>query len=829
MSQAAEDEERTQIVSEEERVLLRIQKHLQSKDARIDQLEAYDYETELLSLRDQIGEARLEDVPPLVEEMERLQAVASRRAQVASGYVDPNSPYFGRLVLQEGERKREVLIGRGTYVDPRTGIKIVDWRDAPVSRLYYRYDEGDDYEENFGGRDVYGDVLTRRSLAISEGVLRRIGCPQGTFTKAQGGWRRMEDSAIHLKGGQGAAMRADGHHKPGKLGMGHDGDGRTDKFLPEITALIDARQFELITKPDSGLVVIQGGAGSGKTTIGLHRLAYLNFQDPKRFRPDKMLIVVFNDALARYISKVLPSLGVGGVQVATFESWAKKQRRAAVPSLPTRYSDETPLSVTKLKKHPAMLKLIDQYVARSERKVGAEVDRLLKDARDASLDDAWLRSRDKSLSERAEGLLRALPSSKTSLSNKHLIERVCAAARHIARDLVSAWHEILTDKGELRRVLLEAGGIEPEEINMAASWCSQKCALAVVETEERAERREEQQESAVSSSSGRAAEQEREAVDELKLGKVSSGASDDHEEREHDRSAGIDGVSEISHAELDIEDDALLLYLAMKLRGGLSRGRELVDYSHILIDEAQDLSPVELAVILGTVSVDKSPARPGQPVRTPSVTLAGDTAQRLLMDNGFSDWKGVLGNLGLDHVAVEPLRVAYRSTAEIVNFSREVLGPLAPKEEPVAIRSGAPVELFQFAHSGEAVGFLAEALRELAQGEPRSSIAVISRFPEHAEMYAKGLVNAEVPNLRRIANQDFPFKAGVDVTDVRQVKGLEFDYVVLIEVNGSVYPADDESRHLLHIAATRAAHQLWVLCVGKPSPLLPQSMRDRAY
>jgi DNA helicase-2/ATP-dependent DNA helicase PcrA len=69
----------------------------------------------------------------------------------------------------------------------------------------------------------------------------------------------------------------------------------------------------------------------------------------------------------------------------------------------------------------------------------------------------------------------------------------------------------------------------------------------------------------------------------------------------------------------------------------------------------------------------------------------------------------------------------------------------------------------------------------------------------------------------------------VDVTDLRQVKGLEFDYVVLVEVNQSTYPPDDESRHLLHIGATRAAHQLWLLYTGRPSELLPEALRSREY
>jgi DNA helicase II / ATP-dependent DNA helicase PcrA len=105
---------------------------------------------------------------------------------------------------------------------------------------------------------------------------------------------------------------------------------------------------------------------------------------------------------------------------------------------------------------------------------------------------------------------------------------------------------------------------------------------------------------------------------------------------------------------------------------------------------------------------------------------------------------------------------------------------------------------------------------------------VIARFAEQADAFFDVLRKGEVPRLRRIADQDFPFRPGVDVTDVRQVKGLEFDYVILVEVNTDTYPENDESRHLLHIGATRASHQLWILSTGEPSRLLPEELRGRA-
>jgi DNA helicase-2/ATP-dependent DNA helicase PcrA len=211
-----------------------------------------------------------------------------------------------------------------------------------------------------------------------------------------------------------------------------------------------------------------------------------------------------------------------------------------------------------------------------------------------------------------------------------------------------------------------------------------------------------------------------------------------------------------------------------------------------------------------------------------SVTLAGDTAQRVLLDNGFSDWDTVLSELGLSHVEIEPLRLSYRSTQEIIDLSLSVLGPLAPEHPGTAVRHGAPVELFRFAHSGDAAGFLAEQLRILMANEPRASVAVIARFPEQADAFYDVLDKGEVPRLRRIADQDFPFKPGVDVTDIKQVKGLEFDYVVMVEVNTDTYPEVNEARHLLHIGATRASHQLWVLATSEPSRLLPEELRERA-
>src|SRR5262245_1407692 len=337
---------------------------------------ASDLDNDLLSLRDQISEARAEDLPPLVEQMTRLAALKARIGGGRQLPVDIASPYFAHLRLKEGGKSRDVLVGKRGFIDRDANVQIVDWRNAPVSRIYYRYEEGDDYEEEIAGRRVDGVVDVRRNISISNGKLRRIGAPQGTFIKdVRGHWTQaVGQLAPTLHGGMGKAARPVAvRGAKGKLGVHHGPTVRADKALPEIAALIDKDQFELITHPESGFVVIQGGAGSGKTTVALHRVAYLNFADARRFRTTAMLFVVPSQALVRYVSGVLPALGVAGVPVVTYTGWARATRLRLLPDSPSKYNEEPPEVVSRVKKHPAMLRILALWVGRQADQIEAEL------------------------------------------------------------------------------------------------------------------------------------------------------------------------------------------------------------------------------------------------------------------------------------------------------------------------------------------------------------------------------------------------------------------------------------------------------------------------
>jgi DNA helicase-2/ATP-dependent DNA helicase PcrA len=253
-----------------------------------------------------------------------------------------------------------------------------------------------------------------------------------------------------------------------------------------------------------------------------------------------------------------------------------------------------------------------------------------------------------------------------------------------------------------------------------------------------------------------------------------------------------------------------------------------VEHDHVVVDEAQDLSAVEVLPLLASTGTRKS------------LTLAGDVVQKVVFDNGYDDWEELEDQLGIRALNVEPLRLSYRSTAEVVAFAREVLGPLAPKEAPKAVRSGAPIECFSFADQGEEIAFLADNLRALMAREPQANVALLARYPERARFYANMLQEAEVPRLRLVLGNhgdskqpadDFSFAPGIDVTNLARVKGLEYDYVILVEVTEAMYPDQVAARHLLHIGATRAAHQLWITTLSaNPSPLLPAALlKDSLY
>lgn len=647
---------------------------------------------------------KTEDQPALLEQWHRHSALLEQlRTSRAQPRVSVESPYFGHLRLREDSGEQEILLGKGTHLGG--GVAIVDWRHAPVSRLFYRYRQGDLFDEEIAGRERSGEVVVRRTVTIRDRRLQRVDAPEGIFQRddtTADGWQRIAPETARLAGGEGTALRAHavGEGTDRRLGGPHDGPARADKHLPDIAGLIDPEQFALITRPTSGFVVIRGAAGSGKTTVALHRIAYLAYDDPK-IDSDRTLVVVFSPALRDYVSHVLPALGVHQVHVRTFHEWAREIRRRLLPMLPPDRREDTPAVVQRLKLHPAMLTALAGHIAETPGPTSP-----------AQVIDDWT----------------------SVLTHAPRIEAALAAS---APDAFSA-----------------------AEVGRAVDWMRR--------------------------------EQER----------VTAWLGGDHS----------------AEAELDPEDDALLLR-AWQLRVGPlpAKSGPLLRYRHVAVDEVQDFSPLEVQVLLGCLDQRKS------------ITLAGDTQQHLLENGGFTSWTTFFEQLGLRGAEVSTLEVSYRCSRQVASFAAGVLGPLREDDTPLrTVREGPTVELFRFADHGACVAFLAEALQELAKRERFASVAVLTPSRELSTLYAKGLVDSEVPRARQVLRQDFTFAPGVEVTEIEQVKGLEFDYVILVEVSSTHFPDRPGARRLLHVGATRAVHQLWLTSVATPSPLIRPALAESA-
>ena len=241
-----------------------------------------------------------DDKSDAVKEMNKLLKQMDRLLTTTNRFLESlNSPYFGRIKFDRKANQElpariiDTYLGKAAFIDPDTNIPLItDWR-APIANLYYQNTGPANDQQFVAPVGVQkGDLLLKRQFEIGAGELYSI---------------------YESKTGNAAADAF----------LLKQLETRIGKKLQDIVSTIQAQQNEIIREDIGNPTIIQGVAGSGKTTIILHRLAYLFFTYNETIKPENSLIIAPNTMFLDYISDVLPSLGVDGLKQNTYLNWAK--------------------------------------------------------------------------------------------------------------------------------------------------------------------------------------------------------------------------------------------------------------------------------------------------------------------------------------------------------------------------------------------------------------------------------------------------------------------------------------------------------------------------
>jgi len=260
----------------------------------------------------------------------------------------------------------------------------------------------------------------------------------------------------------------------------------------------------------------------------------------------------------------------------------------------------------------------------------------------------------------------------------------------------------------------------------------------------------------------------------------------------------IDEDTPMGDAEtVDVEDYAVLFELErLRARNASAAPASPSRYHCIFVDEAQEFSPLELALLGRCVG------------RGGTLIVAGDSAQQVDAAANFRGWDATMAELGAARHRKAVLEVSYRCPPEVTAFARALREPAGAAAFPLA----------RFYDECHLAAWLVGALRDLDAEDPAAASAVICRTPQSAALLAR-IAQMALPAHLALEG-GFTFGPGAQVTCVPEVKGLEFDYVVLPDVAAGRYADTPEARRALYVAATRASAQLVLACSSTPSPLV---------
>ncbi len=654
-----------------------------------------------------VNEWNPEERQPLVSDEAVAHKVSDIRKETDQTLMELiEEPYFGRVVTTEDDgREVAFLIGKKSNIE----AGIVDWRNGPISALYFNYQQGDEFFEEINDRERSGKIKLRRSYRVEGGRLVQIDTPDGVYHIDNNGhgWQKL-DLDVEIAA-----------HKSRNIGS-------SDKKLPNILSLITKDQFEMITTDPDRPVIIQGSAGSGKTTVALHRLGWLLHEGNSFCRPEKTRVLVMNKSLQIYVDSTLPSLGIHEVETSTFNSWALSIIRKATGGKSHFKFHNLPDFVEKIKFSEEILSAISSQVDKQSERSGQWIRDTF--ARWPHLVKKWDESRGGAILPRIRNFAHEVNRAKLPDKERKQIHVSVRSLQGKMEDYINDIYDLLADSDLLRAHLKPDGKLDYH-------------------------------------------------LDYLK------------QQTEKNR----------KYKNLDYFDMSLILCNIQMKNGGLpGKNGDISILDHLVIDEAQDFGPVEFSIMMNAVK-DKH-----------NLTIVGDVSQKILFSRRFIGWEKIIDNLSLDESDLIRLEVSFRCTAQIMTLANRVAGN--PKK--VDGRQGPPPAFQNVGDKDDLLETITNWLQVCQSTGPNKLIALICRYPKQA-MELKEDLQEMIPKdagLRLGHRDQFSFEPGIIVTNIHQVKGLEFDAVCIVEPSEENYPQTrPESRNLLYVGITRAEDELMLI------------------
>lgn len=700
------------------------------------------YESEIREMSDQIEEMLQHYHDNDVEVYTQMSNTVTMRDHMQSALKRnqraTKKPYFGRIdFLDETLQKEEALyIGRGGIAKDTTHQVVVDWR-APVANAYYENGLGECSYHAPDGRELPIRLDLKRTYEIDNG-------------------RLLDYFDTEVIANDELLTKYLAKNKQAVLG--------------EIIATIQKEQNDIIRKTPYHNIIVQGVAGSGKTTVAMHRISFILYNYAERFRPEDFYIVGSNRILLEYITGVLPDLDVYGIRQMTMEQLFVR----------LLYEDWDEQSCSILENTAAAQGSMDRgtfgwFQALTEFGVRIEAERICM--------DSVVLDRRQFVEGLKGGVAGVFDEREGEPQPTDLVELLSGKA---IRDYVEQTNASVQTKINMlnERLIIK---IKDEFL---------KNGLRYSEKERKAILKE------YRGYFGK-------KIFDISIFELYQRFLLEQKEKGYEVS--------VPEQAYDVYDLAALAYLYKRMK----ETEVISEAHHVVIDEAQDYGMMAYAVLKYCM-------------KDCTYTVMGDVSQNIHFGFGLADWEELRKLLcSQDGDSFGILKKSYRNTVEISEFATKILhhGSFEPYPVEPIIRHGKEVEVMQLPTKRELYEETARRCRAW-QKQGLNTIAIVCRTPEKAELVARQLgrlIPVCESNLEKAV-----FSDGIMVLPVVYTKGLEFDAVLIFDPDKEEYPVDDGHAKLLYVAATRALHELCVLyredltgLIEEPLPEEKQKEIDR--